>query len=130
MDPVTLVVTALAAGAALGLKDAASAAVKDAYGTLKALAKKRLAGRPDGELIVARYEQAPEVWGPPLAAELTAAGADNDDALVAAAQALMRLADAAGSRVGKYTVRVQDSQGVQVGDQSQQHNVFNVRPAD
>ena len=45
MDPVTLILTALAAGAALGVKDTASAAVKDAYEGLKALVKKRFAGR-------------------------------------------------------------------------------------
>ena len=43
MDPITLIVTALAAGAALGVKDAASSAVKDAYAGLKALVSKRLA---------------------------------------------------------------------------------------
>ena len=37
MDPITLIVTALAAGAASGAAEAASAAVKDAYAGLKAL---------------------------------------------------------------------------------------------
>ncbi len=46
MDPVTLIVTALAAGAASALQDGASAAVKDAYARLKALVKKRFADRP------------------------------------------------------------------------------------
>ena len=36
MDPVTLILTALAAGAASGLQDAASAAVQSAYAGLKA----------------------------------------------------------------------------------------------
>jgi hypothetical protein len=54
MDPITLIVTALAAGAALGVKDAASSAVKDAYAGLKALVGKRLAGRPDAEVVLAR----------------------------------------------------------------------------
>lgn len=40
MDPVSLVVTALAAGAAIGLKDTASAAVTDAYENLKVLVKR------------------------------------------------------------------------------------------
>ena len=51
MDPITLIVTALAAGAALGVQDTASAMVKDAYAGLKALVKKtawRRAGRRDG----------------------------------------------------------------------------------
>src|SRR5215471_12817493 len=93
MDPVTLIVMALAAGAALGVKDTASAAVKDAYEGLKALVKKRFAGRGDGELVLARYQEAPQTWEGPLAAELTAAGAGADGELVDAAQALLSLVD-------------------------------------
>lgn len=129
MDPVTLIVTALAAGATLGLTDTMSAAVKDAYGALKALVKRRLVGRPDGKLALDRHEQAPQTWQRPLEAELTAAGAGGDAELVAAAKALMELADAAGSRAGKYTVDVRGSQGVQIGDHNTQDNVFNAPPA-
>jgi len=129
MDPVTLIVAALAAGAALGLKDAASAAVKDAYAGLKALVRRRLAGRPDGELVLARHEAAPQTWEGPLAAELSAAGAAGDADLVAAAQTLMSLVDEAGSRLGKYVVAVRDSQGVQFGDHNTQTNTFGPRPA-
>lgn len=124
MDPVTLIVTALAAGAALGLKDTASAAVKDAYGSLKALVTRRLAARRDGELVLARHEEAPQAWKGPLVAELTTVGAANDAGLVAAAQALMSLVDETGSRAGKYAVQVQGSQGVQVGDHNTQRNIF------
>jgi hypothetical protein len=53
MDPVTLIVTALAAGAAPALQDGASAAVKDANARLKALVTKRFANRPKGELVLA-----------------------------------------------------------------------------
>ena len=129
MDPITLIVTALAAGAALGVKDAASSAVKDAYAGLKALAKRRLAGRPDAEVVLARHEQAPQTWQAPLLAELGEAGADRDRDLVAAAQALMNLLDQAGSRSGKYLVSVRDSQGVQVGDHNTQTNTFGSGPA-
>lgn len=124
MDPVTLILTALAAGAALGVKDAASSAVKDAYGSLKALVKKRVTGRRDGELVLARYEEAPQAWERPLAAELTVVGAGADPELVAAAQVLMSLVDEAGSRSGKYAVTVRDSQGVQIGDHNTQTNTF------
>ncbi len=132
MDPVTLIVTALAAGAVLGLKDAASAAVKDAYAGLKALVRKRFAGRPKGELVLAEHEAAPQTWEGPLAAELAAAGADRDGELVAAAQALMRLVDEEGFEAGKYTVKYQvdarGSQGVVVGDHAHQRNVFGTPP--
>jgi hypothetical protein len=130
MDPVTLIVTALAAGAGLGLKDTTSAAIKDAYGSLKALVARRLTGRRDGELILVRHAEAPEAWEAPMATELTAAGAAHDAGLVAAAQALMSLVDEVGSRSGKYAVQVHDAQGVQVGDHNTQHNVFGALPTD
>ena len=76
MDPITLIVTALAAGAALGITDTASSAIKDAYAGLKALVRKRLGSRSDAELVLARHEQAPETWRAPLMAELDQAGAD------------------------------------------------------
>ena len=128
MDPVTLIVTALAAGAASALQDGTSAAVKDAYGRLKALVTRRFAGRAKAELVLAEHQAAPQTWEKPLAAELSAAGADSDADLVAAARALMDLVDAAGSRAGKYVVTVRDSQGVQVGDHGTQTNIFRSGP--
>jgi hypothetical protein len=124
MEPVTLILTALGAGAALGVKETASAAVKDAYDALKALVRGRLAARQGGELVLARFEEAPATWEEPLKAELTAAGVARDADVMAAAQALMRLADAAGSQAGKYIVDVTGGQGVQVGDHNTQHNTF------
>ncbi len=129
MDPVTLIVTALAAGAASALQDGASSAIKDAYTRLTALVKKRFANRPKGELVLAEHEAAPQTWEAPLAAELSAVGAEGDADLVAAAQALMSLMDEAGSRSGKYVVAVRESQGVQVGDHNTQTNTFGPRPA-
>jgi RIP homotypic interaction motif len=129
VDPVTLIVTALAAGAASALQDGAAAAVKDAYARLKALVTKRFADRPKAELVLAEHESAPQTWEKPLAAELSAAGAEDDADLAAAAQALMGLLDEAGSRSGKYLVTVHGSQGVQVGDHNTQTNTFGPRPA-
>jgi hypothetical protein len=128
MDPITLIVTALAAGAAQGLKDSASSAVRDAYARLKALVKRRLASRQDGEVVLARHEEAPETWQAPLMAELREVGADHDADLAAAAQALMILVDQAGARAGKYTVDTRGAQGVQIGDHTRQKNVFHAPP--
>ena len=128
MDPVMLIVTALAAGAASALQDGASAAVKDAYARLKALVTRRFAGRAKAELVLAEHQAAPQTWEEPLAAELSAAGAESDADLVAAAQALMSLVDEAGSRAGKYVLTVRDSQGVQVGDHNTQTNIFRPGP--
>ena len=125
MDPITLIVTALAAGAALGTQDTVSAMVKDAYAGLKALVKKRLGGGPAAELVLARHEQAPETWQAPLMAELAETGADGDRDLIAAAQALLDLLGGAEGRAGKYTVDAREAQGVQVGDHNRQDNTFN-----
>jgi hypothetical protein len=128
MDPITLIVTALAAGAALGVKDTASAMVTDAYAGVKALVKKRLGEGPGAELVLARHEQAPETWQAPLMAELAETGADGDRDLIAAAQALLDLVGEAEGRAGKYTADVRGAQGVQIGDHNRQDNVFNAPP--
>jgi hypothetical protein len=129
VDPITLIVTALAAGAALGAQDTVSAMVKDAYAGLKVLVRKRLGGRPGAELVLARHDQAPETWQAALTAELAETGADGDRDLIAAAQALLDLVGGADGRTGKYTVDVRGAQGVQIGDSNRQDNIFNA-PAD
>jgi hypothetical protein len=49
MDPVSLVVAALAAGAAAGLKDMAGEAVRDSFTALKVLVRRRVQGDPAAE---------------------------------------------------------------------------------
>lgn len=124
MDPVTLIVTALATGASVGtmeaLRDDVRDAAKRAYTQLRGLAAKRVAGRPDGELALERHEGAPQMWEPVLVGELTKAGAANDAVLVAAAKALMELVDGTGG----YNVTIKDSKGVQVGHGNVQVNKF------
>jgi len=128
MDPITLIVAALAAGASAGaieaLKDDVKDAAKAAYAKLRGLVRKRVAGRSDGELALERYEAAPQKWESVLTGELTEAGAADDADLVAAAKALMELVDGAGARAGKYNVTINDSKGVQVGDGNLQVNTF------
>lgn len=68
MDPITQIVTALAAGAASGTS--AAAAVIDAYALLKAPVTRRPGGRPYAELVLAKHERVPEVWPVPLMTEL------------------------------------------------------------
>jgi hypothetical protein len=128
MEPITLILTALGAGAALGVKDTASTAVLDAYNGLKALVRRRIAGRRGSDVILEGFEKAPQTWREPLAQELTAAGAAQDAGLVAAAQALLLLVDPAGYRADTYHITVTDSQGVQMGDHNIQHNTFGTPP--
>lgn len=126
MDPVTLIVTALAAGAAAALQDGTKSAVKTAYARVRELAKRRFAHPDNGEYLMDKHAEDPEIWGTPLNRELEQAGAAYDLDLVMAAQELMGLLDAGGSQEGKYVVSVRDSQGVQIGDGNSQANYFGV----
>jgi hypothetical protein len=129
MDPVTLIVTALAAGASAGvidaLKDNAKDAAKAAYARLRGLVQRRVAGNPGAELALAEHQADPENWAAPLKAKLTLVGAGGDAELVTAAQALMDLVDRDGANAGKYHVTISGGQGVQVGEGNVQHNTFN-----
>ena len=89
MDPVTLIVTALVAGAAAGAKDTATAAIKDAYAAFKSLIKKRFTGNAAGELALEKHEKSPEAWTPALKEEIASAKLDEDGEVLAAAQALL-----------------------------------------
>jgi hypothetical protein len=134
MDPVTLIVTALASGTSAGvlntLTDDAREAVKSAYRRLHNLAKTRLVGHPDGEISLERYENAPQKWKAMLASELAEAGAAHDAELVEAAQTVMQIVDAVGAGAGKYSVSVGDSRAVQVGDGNQQFNIYSTAHAE
>jgi hypothetical protein len=128
IESVDLVVTALTAGAAAGLTDTASTAVKDAYQGFKARVLHVL--RRDGSVAeeVVRAVEADAVKAGERAGELTAAlrdvGADTDPELVAAARRVLELADPTGAENGKYRVVVHGGQGIQVGDGNTQSNTF------
>ena len=124
MDPITLIVTALGAGAGSAIQDGATAAIKQAYARLLSLARERLQRRPDGAMLLRQHAENPEQRARPLAKALSAEGAAGDAELIATAQALLRLIDEAGSRRGKYVVHAQNVQGMQIGDHGTQHNVF------
>jgi hypothetical protein len=128
MDPITLIVAALAAGAVSGaldgLKDDVKGPAKAAYEKFRGLVKKRVSRIPSAELALTEYESDPKTWEAPLAAKLKEVSADDDAELLAAAKALMEVIDEVGTGSGKYKVRIEDSKGVQVGDGNIQVNTF------
>jgi hypothetical protein len=114
MDPITLIVTALAAGAGEGaleaLEDDVKDAIKAAYETLRGLVRNRVCDQPGAELVLAQYEDDPGPWETPLAKMLHDAGAAVDANLLAVAHALLELVDAVGTAEGKYDVTISGSQ--------------------
>ena len=128
MDPISLIVGALAAGAATGLKDTAADGLKDAYVGLRELVRRRFAGRPEAEMVLAKHAAAPEVWRAPLAAELEATRAGTDETIITAAQKVMGIVGETSARSGKYVVDLQGTQGVAIGDHNTQTNTFSSPP--
>lgn len=137
MDPISLIVAALVTGAAEGL---ASEAIKNSYVALKALLRRRFgkaampaasgdeprdgnkgAGNPDD--VLEAYEVDPAAWDQRLREVLKSTGAEQDQQILAAAQALL-------DRAGKYQVDARGAQGVQVGDHGTMTNTFSVTRID
>jgi hypothetical protein len=103
VDPVSLIVAALAAGASAALKDTAGEAVKDAYAGLKSLLKRKLGDKQAAQVAIEKHEEAPEVSEKPLEAEMRESGVADDEEVVKAAQRVMKLTDPECSQAGKYT---------------------------
>jgi hypothetical protein len=88
MEPVTIIVTALATGAAAAAKSTVETAVKDAYAAFKALVRRKY-GAVDVTPIEAKPES--EARRSVVAEDLQGAGAERDAELLQAAQALIEL---------------------------------------
>jgi hypothetical protein len=117
MDPITLIVTALVAGATSGLKGVAGDAVKDAYHALKGAIRRRSGTGADVEVALTRVESKPDVWTEPLKDVLAEVGADRDAEIVRAAQTLMSLIDPQQAAAGRYQVQIMGNvQGLAQGD--------------
>ncbi|MCE2662169.1 MAG: hypothetical protein PX481_20120 [Microcystis sp. M53603_WE2] len=89
MDPISLILAALGAGALAGANDTAGTAVKDAYQGLKTLIKKKFEGDVLGQAMVdAKPEEIKQAEGL-LKDKITKAGADQDQEIIKVAQDLL-----------------------------------------
>ena len=121
MEPITIILTALVAGAAKAATDMAP----DAYQGLKALIVKKFAGNPNAEMVLEEYEQAPEIYEAPLTQKLVEAGVDRDEEIICLAQELLKQVKPEESVAGKFnTVIHGEAKGFQIGDNNKQRNEF------
>jgi hypothetical protein len=104
VDPVSIVLAALAAGALAAAKDTASQAVKDAYAGLKTLVKKYINDKPHAQMTLTEYEIDPDTWQKPLQRLLIATGTYKDEIIVRQAQQLLELVDPQQASQGKSTM--------------------------
>jgi hypothetical protein len=119
MEPITLILTALTAGASAAGKETASEAIKDTYHGLRALIQRKFANKPEAELALAKHEEDPQVWEAPLKDALAKVSVDKDEELVKTAQKLMMLVNPQQATMGKYNVQITGNvQGFVQGDNS------------
>lgn len=116
MDPISLIVAALAAGAAAELKGMAGEVVKDSFTALKTLVRRRLRGDPTAEADLRQLARDPDADTSAFKQRLVTAGADADEQLLHQAIDLLARLDPQGARAGKYDVKVTGGKGVVVGD--------------
>lgn len=91
MDPISLIIAALGAGAAAAAKDTAGKAVKDTYEGLKKLIKKKFEGDTFGQGIVdGKPEEIKQVEGL-LKDKIVKEGVDKDAEIQKIAEELMEL---------------------------------------
>ena len=104
MEPISLILAALVAGAAKTAGDA----VPDAYSALKALIKRKFEsqGKLDSVTILDKYEKKPEKTKPLLEDELTEAGADQDQEIIKLAQKLLEQLHPQEAAEGKFSVQI------------------------
>ncbi|WP_373529537.1 hypothetical protein [Nostoc sp.] len=125
MEPISLIIAALGAGAIAAAKDTAGTAVKDAYQGLKTLIKKKFESEPKAQMVLEEHETDPETYEAPLKKKLAEAGVDQDAEIIKAAQELLKQEKPEESAAGKYnTVFQGEVKGIQVGDRNKQENKF------
>jgi hypothetical protein len=104
MDPISLILAALVAGAAKATEGAA----QDAYDGLKALIKRKFESqnKSDSSSLLDKYEQKPEKTRPLLEDELTEAGIDQDEEIITLARALMERLNPQAEETSQFNVQI------------------------
>ncbi|GCA88565.1 hypothetical protein [Microcystis aeruginosa] len=89
MEPIALILTALAAGATAAAKDTAGTAVKDAYNGLKHLLKKKFEGDPLAQAVVDAKPEDIDKAEELLKTKITEFGVERDTEILRAAKTLI-----------------------------------------
>ncbi|HSL46713.1 MAG TPA: hypothetical protein VK897_24975 [Anaerolineales bacterium] len=116
MDPITLIVSALTAGATAALQETAGTAIKDAYQGLIALVKQKFSKDPKAVTALDGDAEDLDTWQKALEKSIRETGAAEDEQILLAAQNLLKLLQSQES-TPKYNVEITgDVQGFVQGD--------------
>ena len=128
MEPISLILTALTAGAMAALQETASTVIKDTYQGLIALISKRFDKDAKAKATLDGYAEDPKTWEKPLEKTIKEFNLSTDKEILAIAQKLLDLVKESGNRT-KYKVDIQgDIQGFVQGDNTKVTMNFNKPP--
>lgn len=123
MEPISIILTGLATGAATGFGDVAANSIKDLYARLRTAVSDKLSG-PRAQQALTRYEEDPAAHAEDLERELREHGVADDPRIVELAQTLARLIGEAGTPTTNVYL-MNDARGIQFGEKSTQNLYFN-----
>lgn len=116
MDAITLILSALTAGATAALQETAGTAIKDAYHGLTTLIGKKFNKDPKATAALDGHAEDPQTWQKPLEKSIRETGVSKDEEILSAAQKLLELVQAQKSSP-KFAVEIKgDIQGLVQGD--------------
>ena len=125
MEPISLIMTALVAGATAAAKPMAETAVKDTYEGLKTLIKRKLEGDTIGKGLVDAEPEKIKKGEELFKDSIKNAGADEDEEIIKLAQKLLKQAKPDESATGKFNVEFKgEVKGMVMGDRNVQQNKF------
>lgn len=128
MDAISLILSALTAGATAALQETAGTAIKDAYQVLLGLLKKKFSKNPKAEAALEGHADDPETWREPLEKSLKEAGAAGDQEILDAAKKIIELLKS-DKLASKYNLNIEGGvQGVVVGDKATVTMNFSEKP--
>jgi hypothetical protein len=128
MDAITLIVSALTAGATAALQETAGTAIKDAYQGLTSLLKQKFQKDPKASVALESHAEDPQTWQKPLEKSLQQTGAAEDQEVLVAAQKILELLQSQKS-ASKYDVKIDGNvQGFVQGDHAQVTMNFDETP--
>ncbi len=118
MEPITLILTALALGGGLVAKKTVEEATKDSYEAIKKLIAQKFSGKPEAQMALTKYEEKPKIWEAPLKDALIEVSADKDEEIMTMTKHLMEKIEPQHLAMGKYNVQTSgEIQGLVQGEQ-------------
>ena len=128
MDPVTLIISALTAGATGALQETAGTAIRYAHQGFTNLLRQKFQKDAKATLALESHTEDPQTWQKPLEKSIKETGAAQDEEIVAAAQKLLELIQSQKPST-KYNVKINGNiQGLVQGDHARVTMNFDEAP--